>query len=187
MKITKNKIIFFKNNQNSLISWISIILTLVLISNLSMSFVISAENNSSFNSDIIWEANITFTAPGCSSDDVVFGEDSTAHDGPPIDYGLDGTNPPPGIPPAIDAWFEDGLDSPYNTLRSDYRYGPDTQKIWNLFVLLLDTSSNEITLKWDISELQKSEYGSIELYDVNSGSVVANMLTINSKPVCVLV
>lgn len=114
-------------------------------------------------------------------DTVIFGEKSDAIDGQDI-YDA----PKPDIPPAppyIYAWLDAGLSEPYNRLWEDYRFYPDTYKIWDLYVecnttvpLILGTI--DLVVSWNTTATNAIEYDYIGLYD--SDILVADMKTIDT-------
>jgi len=149
---------------------IVLIIFILLLMSFSMLFI----NGSKADEDTLWEATILFTAAEYGSDNVIFGEDATAHDGPPTDLGLDALNPPPSTPPIIDAWFDAGLDTPYNKLREDIKYGPDSYKVWNLYVKTDPSAGYTVDMTWSYDTT--SEYATIGLYDDTGTTLLVNML-----------
>ena len=136
-------------------------------------------NSSDGMCGITWDATLNFIETGDNIDSAIFGEAPDANDGPPVDAYDMMMPPPPPMPPYIRAWFDDGLPEPYNMLWEDYRHYPDTYKIWNLSVQWVPddyTSPTDITISWDIDEIDDSEYTDVVLYDVTGGTVVADML-----------
>jgi len=106
-----------------------------------------------------WSVALNFTAPVDNSDYVVFGERPGAKDG------QDSWDiPKPGIPPApyIYSWFDAELNEPYNKLWEDYRYYPDNNKTWDLYVSCNISEpvfdSTNITISWDTAYVNNSEY-----------------------------
>jgi len=132
--------------------------------------------------DITWDATLSFSETGgASTNPVIFGEAPDACDGPtgPFVSGNDKYDmqmPPAGNAPYIRSWFDDGLLSPFHELWGDYRQGPDTFKVWNLSVKWVDSLATDVTISWDTTEIDDSEYNSVVLYDVSNDIVVANML-----------
>jgi hypothetical protein len=125
----------------------------------------------------IWNVTILCDNADGQSDYVTFGEATDANDGPPVDA-YDVLKPPAGIPPYIRAWFNDNLPVPYDILFSDYRLYPDTSKVWNLTVHWMPSSGSSpttITLSWDTTKVDDSEYGSVTLC-TESGTPLQNML-----------
>jgi hypothetical protein len=157
--------------ENKKNNFISLFIILMLIStSLSLVFCVSGEG-------VDWEAQITIndTPP---SDFVIFGEASTARDGPPSDnYDTPKSPMPPS--PYVYAYFDDGLEYPNNRLTSDYRHFCDAvEKQWNL-TLQWDLLSYpaSINLTWSISDLSSSPYDSIYLRN-GEGIILADMLSV---------
>jgi len=123
-----------------------------------------------------WSATLNFNEPSGESDYAVFGEADDANDGPPADS-YDEPKPPTSIPPYIRVRFDDNLPEPYDLLWKDYRRYPDTDKVWDLYVMWVpsDSSSSVITISWNIGEIISSEYASIVLYDYDNSATVAEM------------
>jgi hypothetical protein len=139
------------------------------------------ENRGILDRGIIWDATINFNEPGGKNDYVVFGEADDATDGPPHDA-LDMPKPPSPFPPFIRTWFDDGLGDPYTQLLKDYRFYPDTYKIWNLSVQWVPSdyiTPTTITISWDTNDINNSEYDAVFLYN-DTGSLLANMITNNN-------
>jgi len=70
------------------------------------------------------------------------------------------------------------LDEPYNSLSYDIKKYPDDYKIWNLYVQWVPSdysSTIDITISWNKSEIRASEYKSIILYDYDNELIVADM------------
>jgi len=130
--------------------------------------------------DIEWSVTLNFNETDGKIDYVVFGEAPDANDGPPLDS-YDEPKPPAPMPPYIRAWFNDNLSEPYNLLLKDYRRYPDTYKIWNLSIQWVpyDHTSTSVTMSWDVSEVDDSEYSIVILYD-HEGNFLKNMTTQNS-------
>jgi hypothetical protein len=125
---------------------------------------------------IVWDVLMS-CATGGYTDSVTFGEATDGNDGPPADA-YDVPKPLAGAPPYVRAWFNDNLPNPYDELSADYRQYPDTSKIWTLTVEWMPSSGSDpvlITLSWDISEVDDSEYSSVTLCTL-SGAVLSNML-----------
>jgi hypothetical protein len=66
------------------------------------------------------------------------------------------------------AWFDAGLGEPYNKLWYDYRFGPDSYKVWNMSVIYGNSSSDNVTVSWNTSDLTDIEYNYVWLKDVDS-------------------
>jgi hypothetical protein len=125
----------------------------------------------------VWNVTIQCDTSGDLNDYVTFGEALDANDGPPEDI-YDVVKPP--VPPEsyVRAWFNDDLPSPYDALFSDYRQYPDSSKVWNLTVQWMPSSGSSpttITLSWDTTEVDDSEYGTVTLCN-ESGTPLQNML-----------
>ncbi len=165
-----------------------LILSLLLIfSTLAINSVVIADDiNETIPIDhnrdrsIQWDVTMNFTEPGGKSAYVKFGEATDANDGPPADSYDMGLSPPP--PNAyIRSWFDDGLGGPYTQLLKDYRYYPDTYKVWNLSVQWTPSdyvTPTAITISWDTIDLDNSEYDTVFLCD-NVGSPLTDMLINN--------
>lgn len=139
------------------------------------STIITATKNK--GRSITWDATLTFNESGGAYDYTVFGEAPDAHDGPPPDS-YDVAKPPAPMPPYIRAYFNDNLPSPYNRLWKDYRHYPGTMKVWNLTVQWAPDdalSPTDITISWNSSLLNHSEYAHVTLY-TNGGTPLKDML-----------
>jgi len=125
--------------------------------------------------DPLWDVRLEFIEPGDGYDNVFFGEASDALDG--LD-GYDVPRSPPGMAPYIRAWFDTGFPEPYDKLWKEYKQYPDDYKVWNLTVQWIpsDTSPTTVTIFWDTDKVDDSEYNSVILYDVENGTIVADML-----------
>jgi len=123
-----------------------------------------------------WNATLNFGELGGANDFVRFGEASSASDGQDS-YDV----PKPGHQPEpyIYAWFDAGLNEPYEKLWEDYRKYPDTLKVWNLSVIFASSPYTDVTISWNSSRFSLSEYSSVLLHDVELGTVV-DMLANNS-------
>lgn len=120
--------------------------------------MVTVENSNS----TIWSTNLNLNGGG-KMDYAIFGEASDGNDGPPPDD-YDAPKAPPPIEPYLYAYFDDDLLEPYDKLLKDCRKYPDTNKIWNLFVLWKspDLDPVDVTIFWDNS-FTDCEYGSIIL------------------------
>ena len=124
----------------------------------------------------IWDISLNFTEPGGAFDDVKFGEKDDASDGPDS---YDVPKNPPSIAPYIRAWFDTGFSSPYHELWEEYKLYPDTNKYWNLTVQWVPSdyvTPTTITISWDNTSLEASEYTSVVLYDDINNIYVSDML-----------
>ena len=134
------------------------------------------KNNQMFDDpqplDINWDVTVNFSETGSDTDYIIFGEAPDASDG---QDSYDVPNPPPGIPPFIDAFFTTNLTSPYDSLFTEIKHYPDTYKFWNFTSFWTGSSSTTLTISWDPNEVNDSEYDSVILYDSTS-TPVADML-----------
>jgi len=124
---------------------------------------------------IEWETILNFKETNGKIDYVVFGEAPDANDGEPPDS-YDKPKPPAPMQPYLRAWFDDNLSVPYGKLWEDFRRYPGTEKTWNLSVEWVGSSSTEVTISWDITGIDNSEYNSVVLYSVLANNVIASML-----------
>lgn len=130
---------------------------------------------------IVWDVLLNFHEPGGASDQSIFGEAPDARDGPPADA-YDTVKPPLPMAPFIRVWFNDSIPYPYDELWEDYRYYPETSKIWNLTVQWVPSdyaSSTMITITWNQSRVANSEYNVVNLC-TNTGIPLKNMLLTNT-------
>jgi hypothetical protein len=131
--------------------------------------------------NITWDVSISYNEPGGAYDTTVFGEAPDAHDGPPVDP-YDVLKPPAPMPSYIRAWFDDNLPIPYNKLWKDYRHYPGITKVWDLTVRWVpddDVSPTTITISWNPTIVDTSEYTSVNL--CTSGGVVLKNMLIDSS------
>ena len=134
------------------------------------------------NNDIEWSVTLNFNETDGKIDHGVFGEAPDANDGPPYDSYDQPKPPPPPMPPYIYTWFDDNLVFPYKLLFKDYRKYPDVYKVWNLSIQWVPpdyVTSTSLTISWNSSEVDNSEYTSVILYD-DGGNPLKDMLTQNS-------
>jgi PKD repeat protein len=130
---------------------------------------------------ITWSCNLHVNEYEGKQDDVVFGEAPDANDGPPVDS-YDIVKPPTPMAPYVKAIFTDNLPSPYDSLWKDYRQYPDASKIWNLTVQWMPSSGSSpttVTMSWFPSEIDDSEYTSVNLCTDN-GIILKNMRVDNT-------
>ncbi|MBN1281156.1 MAG: hypothetical protein JXA00_05860, partial [Candidatus Thermoplasmatota archaeon] len=113
----------------------------------------------------------------------VFGEAPDALDGPPPDA-YDVAKPPGPIPPYIRVWLNDSHPTPYDYLLKDYRQYPDTEKVWNLSVQWVPSSSSTtvVNITWSTLPLNASEYTIVRLRN-SSGVLVPDMKITSSYSV----
>jgi len=131
--------------------------------------------------DITWSCRIDTHEPGGSLDYVIIGEASNAVDGPPPDSN-DVVKPPSPIIPYLRIWLNDNLPEPYNNLWMDYRHYPGVLKVWNLSLQWVPSdgsSSTTVTITWNITALEHSEYSTVQLC-TNDGTPLQNMLGSNN-------
>ena len=149
--------------------------SLLVIINIPSIEIIKASEN-----DLEWSVTLNFNETDGANNNVFFGEALDASDG---QDSYDVPIPPPGIAPYIRTWFDAGLNEPYNSLLYDVRIYPDNLKIWDLYVQWVPsdyTSSNYITISWELSEIASSEYESVVLFDYENDIIVADMQADNS-------
>ncbi|KYK28442.1 hypothetical protein AYK20_07210 [Thermoplasmatales archaeon SG8-52-1] len=148
-------------------------------------YIVAWDNQGAFTSGPIWnfttvgeydwDCIITFEEPDGGYDDVTFGEKDAASDG---QDSYDVPKGPAGIPPIIRAWFDTDLPDPYDELWEEYKHSPDNYKTWNLTVQWTPsdyTSPTNVTISWNSSYLNNSEYNNIFLKNNLSGEII-NML-----------
>jgi len=117
--------------------------------------------------ELLWEIQIWGSENQLNTTDyIIIAESSLSHDGPPIDYTSDISNPP--IPRGLDLFLDDNLPSPYNTLLKDSRSGPDFYKQYNLTLFYIESSliQCEVNLSWISNEFKQTEYSDISLIDL---------------------
>jgi hypothetical protein len=160
-------------------------LVLILIgasgSTISIPLVPSQNTFSTIHKNIIWNVTIHCSNSGGQNDYGVFGEAPDANDGPPADD-YDVVKPPAPMPPYIRVWLDDNLPIPYDYLWEDYRFYPAVSKVWNLTVQWWPSSGSsptDITMIWDPTEVQDSEYTSVTLCE-NDETPLEDMLVNNS-------
>jgi len=139
-------------------------------------------NKDTFNHPFsdVWEIELEFSEPGGAYDNAFFGEKTNASNG--IDS-YDVPKTPGGVVPYIRTWFSTSFSSPYNILWKEYKLYPDIFKFWNLSIQWFPSdysSQTTITLSWDPTLFILSEYISVNLYDIGSGTNASNML-VNSS------
>lgn len=151
-----------------------LIITIILFTN-----IINIKEVEASEENLEWSVTLNFNEPDGSNNNLFFGESSDASD---VQDSYDVPIPPPGIPPYIRPWFDSGLNEPYNSLFYDIKKYPDDSKIWDLFVQWVPsdyTSSKDITISWDITEIISSEYESVVLFDYKNEIIVCDMLIDN--------
>ena len=131
--------------------------------------------------DIAWSCRINAYEPGGSFDYAVIGEASDAVNGPPPDT-YDVAKPPSPILPFLRVWLNDSLPEPYNYLWMDYRHYPGVMTVWNLSIQWVPSDGSSptiVTLTWNITDLQHSEYSVIQLCTM-TGTPLQDMLVSDS-------
>jgi hypothetical protein len=126
-----------------------------------------------------WETTLHFTTTSRIYDFVVFGEKNNASDG--IDS-YDVPKSPPAIPPYLYIMFSTNFSEPYHMLWYEYKHCPGVYKIWNLNVQWVPSdyvSSTNVTIVWNNSLFNESEYTSILLHNIETDEIV-DMLNVNS-------
>ena len=136
---------------------------------------ITFQNTENSQRDIEWDVTLNFTETSGKNDYIIFGEALDASDGVDI---YDAPNPPGGVPPFLDAYFTTSLPWPYDNLMQEIKEYPDTYKEWNFTVWWTD-SGTTVTISWDTTEVDSSEYESVVLCD-NAGVPLADMLNNNN-------
>ncbi len=157
-----------------------IVFSLGLTSGIGTAFVSPGKTTSSHRG-ITWDVIITGRETGTITDTVVFGEAPDARDGPPEDS-YDVAKPPFPMPPYLRLWSSDNLTIPYSALWNDYRHYPGTSKTWNISVQWWPADSaspTTVTLSWDRSRVNASEYSIVTLCTWGGGSL-CNMRTQSS-------
>jgi len=185
-EMERKSIGIFKNNK--LMSSIFVkILVICLILNVSYLFTLDDNHIIKAAQDIEWDVTLDINDTYGAYSSIVFGESNNAKDGPtgagPSGNDLYDEPLPPLGPsrPYIQAWFEDNLLTPFEKILKDYRKFPDTNKTWNLAIQYYpkNNSQTNITISWEINQLNNVEYDSIFLYN-NNQTLLADILIDNS-------
>jgi VCBS repeat-containing protein len=124
----------------------------------------------------VWNVTLELTEPNGGYDNAIFGEKTDASDG--LDS-YDVPKSPASIPPYIRSWFTTNFSDPYDELWEEFKHYPDTYKVWNLTVQWVPSdysSPTTITISWNTTFVNNSEYYSVVLYDIGSSTEVADML-----------
>jgi len=155
-------------------------LTFIMIPLIFVITIFASHICNGIEEDIKWEIKLNFVEPGGEEDYLIIGEADNAIDGPPQDD-YDMPKPPPPIDPYIQVWSNDGLSVPYNLLLADYRKFPDNNKMWNISAIWFaqDNSPTNITITWEIKDLNNFEYDSLKLYRINESQPIADLLLDN--------
>jgi len=112
----------------------------------------------------MWDSYLLASEINGSQEAFIFGESGSAtdgNDGPPLDI-QHAPYPPPDL---VIYSMMDGTKYAVDT-----KYGPDTSKIWDVYVEWKGSGSTTVTLTWDVSQIPSDEYASVILYDVESGT-----------------
>ncbi len=163
MNRLRNSYHVFKILKLAVITFISISLIMGVFISFNTPMVASAQ-------EIEWGVTLDFIETNGYIDYVVFGEASDANDGPPVDN-YDEPKPPVPIEPYLRTWLNNSLSDPYDYMFEDYRSYPDTYKVWNLSVKWVPTdyvSPTEVTISWDINDVNDSEYATVILHDIEN-------------------
>ena len=167
-----NKKIFNSSSVNK--SGVLIIVTLFIMNsvsalNLDSQGTMPFTSNTSRNTT--WNVSLDFDETSGKNDYIVFGEAPDASDG--VDS-YDAPNPPSGPEPFLDAYFTTNFPWPYNKLFWETREYPDTYKVWN-FTVWWTGSDTTVTISWDTTKVNDSEYDTVVLCD-GFGVPFVNML-----------
>ena len=142
----------------------SIVLCFVLTTLTSASLQLSQiTNKEPLPKSIAWDAQLNFTAPIGTGDNIVFGEAPDALDGKD---GYDTPKSPMPPEPYINSFFNTTFAIPYNTLYKEYKNYPAVSKTWNFKVIWANSSSGigtRITCRWNPIKVNLSEYTSVVL------------------------
>ncbi|HWR27208.1 MAG TPA: DUF2341 domain-containing protein [Candidatus Thermoplasmatota archaeon] len=126
-----------------------------------------------------WDLTMHISTSMRSYDYVMFGEKTNASDG--LDS-YDVPKNPPSIPPFLYTMFSTNLTEPYHMLWYDYKHCPDTYKVWDLKVQWVPsdyTSPTNVTIAWNNSALNGSEYSSVTLENIETNETI-DMLDMSS-------
>jgi len=122
----------------------------------------SSENEPYSKGDraLVWNATLSVIETSGKNDNCFFGEDPSASDGQDYNDAPNLGGPPTGD--YLDCYFSE----PFGNYMQDIKHYPDTYKVWNLSVDWIpdgDDYGTNVTLSWDIDELDDSEYNKITL------------------------
>ena len=113
-----------------------------------------------------WNVILNVSESGGKYDTAVFGEVDDASDGKD---NYDTPKPPAPGHPYIRAWFDAGLNPPYNELWTDYRDYPDTFESWDLYIKTNTTppsiGDTNVTITWNSDDVNNTEYNFVELWN----------------------
>jgi hypothetical protein len=163
------------NRKNKTTLRIIILISLLSCSIFTISNSFFTDISSASENDVEWEVKLNITELNGASDTVVFGQKSSASD---FKDDLDVPKPPTPQAPYVRCWFSTSLDAPYNLLWEDFRAISDSEKVWDLNILWVSNDSlpTEITMAWDVSDVQVSGLDSADLYIKDT----VDMLSINN-------
>jgi hypothetical protein len=107
-----------------------------------------------------WDSYIKVTGGVNSNAYYTFGEDENATDDYDEGYDIEHINSPTDV-------------EMYSKINStnygvDIKSGPDSEKIWDVYVEWEGTSSETIELNWDVSSIPHEEYNTVILFDPSS-------------------
>ncbi len=118
------------------------------------------------STSIVWSCTLHAVETSNRTDSVTIGEAADATDGPSADA-YDVVKPPaPPVIPYLRMWLNDNLTVPYDMLWEDFRQYPGAAKTWNVTVQWMPqdyVSSTTVTLTWDPTEINASEYTTVQL------------------------
>jgi len=124
----------------------------------------------------VWDVTLEFNEPGGAYDNAFFGEKTDASDG---QDSFDVPKSPAAFPPYIRGWFNTDFPDPYDELWEEYKFYPDDYKTWNLSVQWVPSdysSPTTLTISWDNTSFDNSDYVTVDLYDVGNGVYVSDMI-----------
>ena len=124
---------------------------------------------------IIWSVTMNFEETSGKNDYIIFGEATDASNG--VDT-YDAPNPPGGIPPFLDAYFSTNFSLPHDRLMQEIKKYPADYKEWN-FTVWWTGSDTIVTISWDTTEVNDSEYDTVVLCD-DAGVPLVDMLNTNN-------
>jgi len=183
MKTEKNR--YKKKTLDIDFTYKAAVLVLVMLFTLSSVGAVHIRFTSESSRNIAWAVTINFEETSGNNDYVIFGEAPDASDCQDL-YDA----PKPGFPPVlfIYAYFDAGLDAPYNRLWHDYRHYSDDYKVWDLYVMYSTIapirSDTNITISWNTGEVNNSGYTTILLCNSSGIPLVDMSLTDNYMVSC---
>ena len=150
------------------------LLPLLLLATFLSTFILI--QNSATETINEWTCRIDVTENNGHYDYVLFGENVNATDRADTDYDI--PNPPQPPPPILDAYFYNAdYPVPYDKLMQDIkRYTTENvKKEWLLKIYWQNDQAATVTLSWNNTSLQQTEYNYITLYDIEAENRI-NML-----------